>query len=210
MQAKDITGKIFGRLTVLYKLNNYSKKRVWWLCVCDCGKLVEICGTTLRNGHTKSCGCLNHVPSNIKHGKHNTRIYHIYNSIKQRCYNKNTSQYNDWGGRGIDMCDEWKDDFQAFYDWAMSHGYDDLLTIDRIDVNGNYEPNNCRWVDMKIQNRNRRSNNNYTINGETRCLKEWCEILNLNYQTVQSRIHILHWNIEKALELEVGNNGNYK
>lgn len=99
------------------------------------------------------------------------------------------------------MCNEWEDDFEAFYNWAVNNGYEKGLTIDRIDVNGNYEPNNCRWTDMKQQARNRRSNINYTINGETHCLKEWCEICDIGYQTAYSRLHY-GWTIEQALELK--------
>ena len=120
--------------------------------------------------------------------------------MKQRCYNPNKPQYKDWGGRGITICDEWLNDFMAFYDWAMSNGYQDNLTIDRIDNNKGYEPSNCRWVDHKIQNRNKRNNRNYTINGETHCLTEWCEILGLNRGTVKNRLRY-GWSIEQSLEL---------
>ena len=198
---KDISGKKFGRLTALYKLHNHHDKgHTYWLCACDCGNLVEICLSSLQNGKTKSCGCLR-KDIITKHGKSNTRLYNIYYAMKVRCYNKNRKDYKNYGGRGIKICDEWQDNFQAFYDWSMSHGYDDTLTIDRIDNNGNYEPNNCRWVTVKQQNRNRRSNINFTCNGETHCLKEWCEILGLNYSTVQIRIQ-RNWSIERALELE--------
>lgn len=203
MKIKDISGQRFGRLIALYKLNNYHKKRAWWLCVCDCGNLVEISGITLRSDHTKSCGCLNHEPTNKKHGKCYTRLYKLYKAIIKRCYNPNIKQFKDYGGRGITVCDEWRKDFMTFYDWSMSHGYNDRLTIDRIYVNGNYEPSNCRWVDMKTQQRNKRNNKIFTINGETHCLMEWCEMLNMNYGKVNQRINKLHWTIEKALELEV-------
>lgn len=136
-----------------------------------------------------------------KHKKCDTRLYCIFGAVKSRCYNKNNKRYKDYGGRGIAVCDEWKDDFMSFYNWAILNGYNDTLTIDRIDVNGNYEPSNCRWVTPKQQARNRRSNRNYTINGETHCLKEWCEIVGLNYRTVQYRINILNQNIERALRL---------
>lgn len=202
-KSKDISCQKFGRLTALYRLHNYYDKKhnTYWLCICDCGNLIEVRCYNLTSGNTKSCGCLNSEPSNTKHGKCYTRVYHIYNSIKQRCYYKKHNSYKNYGGRGIKMYDEWLDDFMAFYNWAYENGYDDNLTIDRIDVNGNYEPNNCRWVDMKQQAQNRRSNMNYTINGETRCLKEWCELLGLNYKIVWNRINRLNQPIEKALEL---------
>lgn len=120
--------------------------------------------------------------------------------MKDRCYNRRCSNYKNYGGRGIKMCDEWLNDFMSFYNWAMSHGYIEGLTIDRIDVNGNYEPNNCRWVDMKQQQRNRTDNRYFIINGETHCLSEWCEILGLKYRTVYSRLQ-RGWMIYDALEL---------
>lgn len=129
------------------------------------------------------------------------RLYRIYWGMKSRCYNKKYLWYNDYGARGIRVCDEWLNDFQVFYDWAINNGYKENLSIDRIDVNGNYEPDNCQWITPKQQARNRRSNKYYTINGETHCLSEWCEILNLNYTTVKARLHY-GWSIEKTLELE--------
>ena len=121
--------------------------------------------------------------------------------MKGRCYNKNHAKYKDYGRRGVAVCDEWRNDFMNFYNWSIQHGYNDTLTIDRIDVNGNYEPNNCRWATTKQQNRNTTRNVYYTINGETHCLGEWCELQGLNYQTVHSRLHKLGWNIYDALEL---------
>lgn len=196
---KDITGQRFGRLTVLYRLHNIKGKTKWF-CVCDCGNLKEVTLSDLKKGNTQSCGCL-YKDIHTKHKKCDTRLYCIFGAVKSRCYNKNNKRYKDYGGRGIAVCDEWKDDFMSFYNWAILNGYKDTLTIDRIDVNGNYEPSNCRWVTPKQQARNRRSNRNYTINGETHCLKEWCEIVGLNYRTVQYRINILNQNIERALRL---------
>lgn len=202
---KDITGQKFGRLTALYRLYNYHKRDcVYWLCVCDCGNLIEVKGCNLRNGATKSCGCFNKEETSrrsTKHGKCETRMYRIYYNMIQRIYNTNRNEYKHYGGRGIVVCDEWRNDFMSFYNWAMSHGYDDTLTIDRIDVNGNYEPSNCRWVSQKQQVKNRRNNINVTITNKTHCLSEWCKILSLNYNTVKYRIHH-NWTIEQALELE--------
>lgn len=137
----------------------------------------------------------------IKHRKSNTKLYKVYHHIKDRCYNKNDKRYKDYGERGIYMCSEWLDDFMNFYNWSMNNGYNDNLTIDRIDNNKGYSPNNCRWVDRKTQQQNRRNCIYYTINGETHCLKEWCEILNLNYSTVQVRVY-RGWDVKKALEVE--------
>lgn len=193
---KDITGQKFGQLTVLkYAYTNHGAV---WQCKCDCGNIVEVRGDQLRNNHTRSCGCLHR-----SHGKSNTRLYYIWKHIKDRCYNKNGKRYEDYGGRGIAVCDEWKKDFQAFYNWAIKSGYQEGLTIDRIDVNDNYRPDNCRWTTMKVQQRNKRNNKMYTISSETHCLSEWCEIFGLNYDKVYCRIYRNKWPIERALELEV-------
>lgn len=138
-----------------------------------------------------------------KHGKCNTRLYRRWKHMKDRCYNKNYKRYSDYGGRGIVVCDEWRNDFQAFYDWAINNGYKENLSIDRIDNNKGYSPDNCQWVDVATQNRNTRRTINFTYQGETHCLKDWCEILNLKYTTVKQRVTQYHWPIEKALGLEV-------
>lgn len=137
----------------------------------------------------------------LKHGKSKTRLYHTWKHIKQRCYNTNDKDYKYYGGRCIAVCDEWLKDFMNFYNWAINNGYNENLTIDRIDVNGNYEPSNCRWVDRKQQSRNRRNIKRYTINGKTHCLSDWCEILGLKSNTVRIRLY-RGWSIEKALGLE--------
>ena len=205
MRKLDISGQKFGRLTALYRLHN-TKGRTKWLCVCECGNLTEVATNNLTNRHTKSCDCLRkekaHKHDKTKHGKSNTRLYYIWHNMKNRCCNKNTYNYKYYGERGIVVCDEWLNDFQTFYNWAYENDYNDKLTIDRINVNGNYEPSNCKWSTAKQQARNRRDNKNYTINGETHCLKEWCEILGLNYNTVQTRICTRGWPIERALELQ--------
>lgn len=173
--------------------------------MCDCGNLVEVSGANLKKNNTKSCGCFQKETTAkrfTKHNKSNTRLYKTYNEMKSRCYNKNDKDYQYYGGRGIAVCDEWLDDFMNFYNWAMDNDYLDDLTIDRIDVDSDYSPDNCRWVDMKTQNRNTRRNRMIVINGETHCLSEWCEILNLDYNKINSRINTLGWSIKKALELE--------
>lgn len=136
-----------------------------------------------------------------KHGKRKTKLYNVWNTMRDRCYNKNNKRYKDYGGRGIAVCDEWRNDFMNFYNWSIQHGYNENLTIDRIDNNKGYSPDNCRWVTRKQQARNRRSNINFTYNGETHCIVEWCELLGLKPKTVYQRIHYYNWSIEKALEL---------
>ena len=198
MKLKDLAGQKFGKLTALYQLHNNHTRHTYWLCTCDCGNLVEIRSSHLRSGNTKSCGCLRNAII-TKHGKHNTRLYRIWAAMKRRCYNKSQSDYKNYGARSIKICDEWRRDFKAFYNWAIDNNYQDNLTIDRIDVNGNYEPSNCRWSTIKQQANNRRTTKYITYQGETKSLSEWCELFNLKYHTIKYRLNELKWPIEKAL-----------
>ena len=159
----DMTGQRFGRLVVKERAVNRGEQ-TYWICICDCGNTKVARASDLRRGHTKSCGCLHkevvagtlhHKINTTTHGKSNTRLYRIWSCMKTRCYNEKWINYKNYGGRGIAICDDWRNDFQAFYTWALSHGYSDTLTIDRIDVNGNYEPTNCRWITLKEQQSNR-------------------------------------------------------
>ena len=124
----------------------------------------------------------------LKHGLRNTRLYRIWANIKTRCYNENDPHFERWGKRGIKMCDEWRNDFKVFYDWSMSHGYSDELTIDRIDNDGNYEPQNCRWTTIKEQNKNKRNVKYITYAGKTQTIPEWTKELRLGKETIRKRL----------------------
>lgn len=163
LHKPDHTGKRFGRLTVLSEVGANPRRRIIWKCKCDCGNIVEVTSSALMAGCTRSCGCLMRETAKetmVTHGKTGTRLYTVWEGMKARCRNKNHEAYHNYGGRGISICDEWKD-FSAFEKWALENGYNENAkrgecTIDRINVNGNYEPSNCRWVDMKTQASNRR------------------------------------------------------
>lgn len=173
-----------------------------WFCKCDCGNNNIISANKLTSGKTKSCGCLKKEtakpPVIVKHGMSYSRLYQVWKDMKGRCCDLNNKRYANYGGRGIKVCDEWLT-FENFCKWALSDGYSDDLTIDRINNDGNYEPSNCRWATKKIQANNRRTNHLLTYKGETHTLKEWAEITGINYSTLVARINRLGWSIEKIL-----------
>lgn len=186
----DMTGERYGYLTVIERGKDYvfkgNRHTTTWICRCDCGNTTRTTRTNLITGKAKSCGCKS-PRFNEKHGECGTRLYKIWASMKQRCENKNHIYYDSYGGRGISVCQPWQE-FQAFYNWAINNGYCDDLTLDRINVNGNYEPSNCRWATEKEQGRNRRDNHFLTFNGETHVISEWSEITGINRETLFSRI----------------------
>lgn len=197
---QDLTGRQFGRLTVLYrtedKIYESGRKFVQWMCECSCENRnqVKITGDSLRSGHANSCGCLikeksreTMIKMNTTLNKSRTRIYKIFNAMKTRCYNSNHVRYNEYGGRGIVICEEWLDDFMAFYSWSLENGYNDMLSIDRINNDKGYYPNNCQWATSKEQQHNLRNNLYITINDETKSLYEWADEYNLNPRLIDKR-----------------------
>lgn len=197
----DLTGQKFGRLTVIKRLSSDKWGHSRFLCQCECGNTKETSGDNLIRGFCQSCGCIQKEVTIARSTIHNlchTHIYKIWEGIKRRCFSKNDKNY---GGRGITICDEWLNP-ENFYKWAMANGYKKGLSIDRIDVNGNYEPSNCRWVDMKTQQRNRRNNRFITYKGETHTLAEWAEIVGIKYFTLTNRLYD-NWTVEKAFTTPV-------
>lgn len=199
MRFKDLTGQKFGRLTVL-EFAYRKGKHYHWLCKCDCGNTVIIRKDSLtKKNFTQSCGCLAIEKSKqrfTQHGLYGTRLFYIYNNMKQRCSNPNDEMYIHYGSRGITICQEWNN-FKSFSNWAMNNGYQDNLTIDRIDVNGNYEPSNCRWVTNKEQQRNKRNNRIITYKNETLCLTDWATKLGTTFKKLAWRLDH-NWSIERA------------
>lgn len=206
----DLQNERFGKLTVIKRVDNkvYKNGRSTpqWLCQCNCGNKIIVAASNLRKGSTQSCGCLqkellikrNKTVKYTTHGQSRTRLYTIWCDMKQRCLNKNQKAFKHYGERRISICDEWKNNFNSFYDWAIRNGYTDNLTIDRIDVDGNYNPSNCRWTTMKQQRRNARSNVFVEINGVKKVLIDWCEYYKIKYTTVLSRIYS-GWEMVKAI-----------
>lgn len=194
---KDITGQKFGRLTVI-KISHKNKQRKYkWLCKCECGNFLKVWGGNLKNGHTKSCGCLqqeNRGQANITHGMRKTLEYNVWATMKDRCFNKNAPNYKIYGKRGITICKRWEKFENFFTDMGKRPKG---MSIDRINNNGNYEPENCQWATQKEQCRNTRKNRMLTFQGKTLCMAEWAERLGINYKCLWKRLNT-GWSVERA------------
>lgn len=204
-KVRDLTGQKFGRLTVLERAGSNAHGRATWLFRCDCGKTVIAVGSDLIQ-RQKSCGCqrvdfLSEFNKNEKttHGMRYTRLYREWRSMINRCESESWRDFHNYGGRGISVFPEWRESFEAFRDWALENGYRDDLTLDRIDVNGNYEPSNCRWASKKEQANNTRRSRYVEFNGEVKTIKEWADSFDLNYNTLYSRISKRGWSVERAI-----------
>lgn len=206
-QFIDLTGRQFGRLTVLQKSCS-TRNGVKWECRCACGKTTLVFGASLRKGLTKSCGCYHSDIvkksaqkvglANRKHGMSQDRIHNIWRGMKQRCMDPNFHGFREYGGRGITVCPEWAESFEAFRDWALANGYQDDLTIDRIDNDGPYSPDNCQWITNKVQQSNRRNNRLLTYDGRTQTLAQWAEETGIGWGTIAARIRS-GWSVDRAL-----------
>lgn len=201
---QEFIGQRFGRLVVI-KFDRKDKQGVWFLCQCDCGNIKLTTLDRLRYGDTSSCGCLrrellakkNH--ENRKWDIKNKRLMQIWRGMKQRCYSPNSEAYSYYGGKGVKICDEWLD-FQVFQDWALSHGYQDNLTIDRHDANKDYCPENCSWETQLTQVNHLSSTKWLTYKGKTQSLADWCRELNLDYFRTKARLNSCGWSVEDAFE----------
>ena len=199
-KLKELSGQKFGKLTVIKRAGNTEYGQPLWECKCDCGNTTFVCGQHLREQRVKSCGC--YIKEIVtKHGMSQTRLYRIWSNMKIRCENPKRRDYKHYGQRGVNVCNAWSD-FLTFYEWAINNGYKDGLTLDRIDVNGNYEPSNCRWATVKEQSNNRTNNHLITYDGETKTIAQWAEERNINHDTLYSRINRMNWDIGRALGYE--------
>lgn len=203
---KDITGQRFGLLVAVRPFRDPKRPRFLWVCKCDCGGEQIAEPGRLSAGAVRSCGCMRvaagkrMVQSNVTHGMTKTRVYRIWVGMRTRCSNPIQTGYENYGGRGIKVCDRWSS-FELFLE-DMGVPPNTRSQIDRIDVNGNYEPSNCRWVDVKENCRNKRTNNIIEFNGEKLCITDWASRIGITYQALSRRINILGWPIEKALTTE--------
>lgn len=198
-------GKRFGRLIVASRGENDKFQSRRWNCLCDCGGKSLVTTRNLNKGNSKSCGCATREAAKSRMTKHGLiidgklpEIYNTWALMVGRCFNLKNKQYKDYGGRGITVCDRWKD---SFADFASDMGEKPFhkAQIDRINNDGNYEPNNCRWVDSKTNCRNKRSNHVVEFNGVSKCVSEWAEFLGMAYQTLRCRLFKYNWSVERAL-----------
>jgi len=197
----DLTGKRFGLLTVL-SYSHTKNNSAYWLCRCDCGNIKTVLSGNLVGSKTMSCGCLQRrqmVEHNKSHGESKTRLYSIWKNMRNRCYNPNHPSFKDYGGRGIQVCDDWMK-YDAFREWAMSNGYAENLTIERIDVDGKYEPSNCKWTPRPDQARNTRRNHYIQYGGRTLTLAEWSKELGGGPNLVTTRLQ-RGWSEEDAVSV---------
>ena len=204
MRCIELTGQKFGKLTVVEKAENNKWNEAVWRCKCECGNETFVSSKVLRLGHSRSCGCYKGEAikkAKTKHGKSNTKTHKTGREIKSRCFYHSNQAFRDYGGRGITMCERWQNSFEAFYEDVskLPHFGEKGYSLDRIDNNGNYEPNNVRWATSKEQNNNKRNNRKLNYNGETHTLSEWANIKHLSYTALFLRLR-RGWSIEKALE----------
>ena len=212
----NITGEKYGKLTAIERIGRHKYGGALWLFKCDCGKDRIADSSSVRTGRILSCGCAAREASvknwkifcdaansaRLTHGLSGKRVYDIWRSMVSRCHNPKNIGWKNYGSRGITVCDEWRNDPKVFAEWALSNGYHDDLSIDRISNNMGYSPNNCRWISSKEQCNNRRSNRLVTIGDETKTVQQWAEQFNIDKTTLRYRLN--HgWDTTKALSTKV-------
>lgn len=208
-RIKDISGQKFGRLIVLglnreYAIVSGKKERTFWACLCDCGEKVNVRTDQLKSGNTKSCGCWKKTEcevGRVKHGLASSPIYHIYSGIKQRCLNSKNVRWDNYGGRGIEICDRWRDSFENFLE-DMGDRPSNKHSIDRINNSLGYFKENCRWATLQEQGRNKRNNCLLEYKGQTKCVQDWAENIGIKSDVIFARL-CQGWSIERTLTTPV-------
>lgn len=198
----DITGNKYNMLTAIKRVYGYKESGVYWLCKCDCDNECIVKKYDLVHLKQMSCGCFQKQSAREKHTKHNmkdTKLYHVWCSMRQRCLNPNNHAYNHYGGKGVTICKDWLDDFMNFYNWSMQNGYMEGLSIDRIDNDGNYEPSNCRWATREVQQNNTSKAHKITYNGVTKSPAQWARIVDVSETTIKNRLFKRNMSVEDAL-----------
>lgn len=205
-RREDLTGMRFGRLTVIKFHENDRGGRSQWLCKCDCGNTTIVRSYDLKGGKIVSCGCFwkeRLVECNTSHNmcKNHPKLYFEHYNMLKRCYDEKCKNYNNYGGRGIQVCDRWRDNIQNFFDdvSVLPHFEEDGYSLDRIDNDGDYTPNNVRWATVREQNLNRRNTLSFEYNGRTRTLKEWSEIFNIPYNNLYQHVMRSGGDLEKVI-----------
>ncbi len=200
-KLKDLSNQRFGKLIVVNRYGSNKRGRATWLCKCDCGNEVIVSSSYLLSGHTKSCGCFKFASRNKTHGMRHTRLYNTWCNMKRRCNNPSAHEYKYYGAKGIRLCEEWNNDFISFMNWSYANGYNDTLTIERIDYNSDYRPDNCKWIPSNEQAKNKSTNLFITYKGKTQILADWCRELNLDYDFIEKRMSVNHFSFEQAINV---------
>lgn len=202
IDEKTFLGKKVGKITIVEYLGKIKKEKGdnhrFWLGKCECGKNIYLRQTDILKETRKSCPKCNR--SSYKHGMTNTRLFHIWQNMRGRCYCKTNYDYKDYGNRGIKICDEWEYEFLNFYNWAINNGYSDELTLDRIDNEKDYCPENCRWSTAKFQSNHKTNNVYYTFKRKTQTSKQWCDEYGISQTTFIDRLK-RGWTLEQALTI---------
>ena len=211
MKTVDIAGQKFGLLTAVEK-NGTKSGYTAWRCSCECGNEVTVAGKALRNGNTKSCGCMaksaliERNKASAKHGMSNSAAFTVWTNMKERCLNPNHKSFNRYGGRGIKICDRWLESFENFLT-DMGHPLPGL-SIDRIEVSGNYEPGNCRWATAEEQSNNRENNRTVEYDGRTQTIAQWAREIGMSRQALRHRLESC-WSIEEAMTMKLNHGNNW-
>lgn len=198
MNAKNLIGQTFGNLTVISRVKNSKSGKARWKCLCSCGNISIVTSTDLVSGHTRSCGCKRYESHNATHGMTKTDLHNKWCQMRQRCGNPQCKAYQHYGAEGVSVCDEWNS-FANFRNWSLANGYREGLSLDRINNEKGYSPDNCRWITWEEQSGNRRNNLNFTYRGKTQNLRAWCSELGLNYAVIRQRIRRDGYTFEQAI-----------